>query len=91
MANDVSELMAARQWDAAIERLQQSPQNEESCGQLVRCYAVRGMLQQLIETWFRLMDILEAQHELDLVLELARKVLRIQPENDRARMRIILI
>ena len=65
--------------------MQVDPQNEEACEQLARVYAIRGMINQVINQYFTLMGILEDKGELDLCLEVARWIIRIQPENDKAR------
>jgi tetratricopeptide (TPR) repeat protein len=93
--NEAEGALSGRDWDTAIEKLRKAlqlePNNEEACQRLARCFAVRGLVMQLIDQHFTLMDILESKGDLDLSLEVGRWILKLQPENDQARLRMILI
>jgi len=102
MPEDVQGLMreaeaanARKEWDQAIELYQQvleaDPKNEESCSKLAELYAIRGLISNVIEQYFTLMDILEEKEEHELAVEVARWIMKLQPDNDKARMKIILI
>jgi tetratricopeptide (TPR) repeat protein len=84
-----------RDWDGAIEAykkvMQADPQNEEACETLARSYCIRGLITDAIAQYFTLMQILEQKGELDLAIDVSRWIQKIQPENDKARMALILI
>jgi len=86
---------AQREWDLAIEKYKEvldlDPTNEEAVTRLAELYAIRGLISDVIEQYFKLMDILEQKEEYDLAVEVARWIMKIQPENDKARMKTILI
>ncbi|MBM3463771.1 MAG: tetratricopeptide repeat protein [Armatimonadetes bacterium] len=88
-------LFSQRDWDEALDKYAKimvfDPQNEEACEKLARVYAIRGLISKVIETYFQLIDILEGKGELDLSIEVARWIMRLQPESDKARMRTIQI
>lgn len=102
MADDVRDLMREaeslieeRDWDAALEKLKRvlelDPENAKACEKRAHAYAVRGMIKSVVQTYFRLMDILEARSELDPAIEVAGWIQRLDPESDAARMRVIQI
>ncbi len=102
MAEDVQSLMreaesaiSQKDWDKAIELYQlvmtEDPTNEEACSKLAELFAVRGLISNVIETYFTLMDILDQKGEHELAVEVARWIMKLQPENDKARMKTILI
>ncbi|MHB2020701.1 MAG: tetratricopeptide repeat protein, partial [Candidatus Xenobia bacterium] len=95
LLNEAENAYYDKQWDVAIEKLQQvlqqDPSSEDACNMLADCFARRGLLSQVINTWFSLMDVLESQGELNLSIEIGNKILKLQPENDKARMRMILV
>lgn len=84
-----------KEWDQAIELYRQvleaDPKNEESCSKLAELYAIRGLISNVIEQYFTLMDILEEKDEHELAVEVARWIMKLQPDNDKARMKTILI
>lgn len=92
---EADEAVQSRQWDLAIEKLQKvlqhDPHNEEACERLAKCFAVRGLLTQVVNQYFMLMDILESKGDFDLSVEVGNWILKLQPENDKARMRMILV
>lgn len=102
MAEDVQSLMreaesamGQKDWDKAIEFYQsamtEDPTNEEACSKLAELFAIRGLISNVIETYFTLMDILDQKGEHELAVEVARWIMKLQPENDKARMKTILI
>lgn len=102
MAEDVQSLMreaesaiSQKDWDKSIELYQsvmtEDPTNEEACSKLAELFAVRGLISNVIETYFTLMDILDQKGEHELAVEVARWIMKLQPENDKARMKTILI
>ena len=84
-----------REWDLAIDKYKEilgfDPQNEEACTKLAELYAIRGLISNVVETYFNLMDILEQKQNYDMAVEIARWIMKVQPENDKARMKTILI
>jgi len=102
MPEDVQALMseaeaanAQNDWDKAIElyqsALEADPTNEEACSKLAELFAIRGLLSNVIDQYFTLMDILDQKEEHELAVEVARWIMKLQPENDKARMKTILI
>ncbi|MHC9542960.1 MAG: tetratricopeptide repeat protein [Vulcanimicrobiota bacterium] len=95
LLREAETLYEQSEWDQAQEKyikiLQRDPQNEEACYKIARIYAIRGLISNVVNQYFQLMDILEAKGELDQAVEVARWIQMIQPENDKARMKIILI
>ncbi len=95
LLREAETLYEQSEWDQAQEKyikiLQRDPQNEEACYKIARIYAIRGLISNVVDQYFKLMDILEAKGELDQAVEVARWIQMIQPENDKARMKIILI
>lgn len=84
-----------KDWDMAIDKYKAvaeiDPQNEEACSKLAEIYAIRGLISNVIEQYFNLMDILEQKEEYDLAVEVARWIMKLEPESDKARMKTILI
>lgn len=77
-------------WDLALETyqkvLQLDPQNDEACSKIARVYAFRGLISNVISQYFQLLQILEERGEYDTALEVAKWVMQLQPENDKARL-----
>lgn len=92
---EAESLIEERDWDAALEKLKRvlelDPENAKACERRAHAFAVRGMIKSVIQTYFRLMDILEARSELDPAIEVAGWIQRLDPESDAARMRVIQI
>lgn len=86
---------AQKDWDLAIEKYQavmeEDPANEEACSKLAELYAIRGLISNVVDQYFVLMDILEEKEEFELAVEVARWIMKLQPDNDKARMKTILI
>jgi len=92
---EAESLIEERDWDAALEKLKRvlelDPENAEACERRAHAFAVRGMIKSVVQTYFRLMDILEARSDLDPAIEVAGWIQRLAPESDAARMRVIQI
>ncbi|MFP4497505.1 MAG: tetratricopeptide repeat protein [Vulcanimicrobiota bacterium] len=95
LMNEAEEARKNKEWDLAIEKynqvLEEDPQNEEACSKLAQMYAMRGLISEVIQQYFIMIDILEQKEEYDLAVEVAEWIMKLQPENDKARMKIILI
>ena len=95
LLNEAAAAVKNKDWDKGIELYQSVMEadttNEEACSKLAELYAVRGLISNVIETYFTLMDILDQKGEHELAVEVARWIMKLQPENDKARMKTILI
>lgn len=89
LVRDADEAFARHDWEYALETYQKvmqlDAQNDEACEKIARIYSFRGLIQDVIKQYFLLIAILEGRGEYDLALEIARWVMQIQPENDKAR------
>jgi tetratricopeptide (TPR) repeat protein len=92
---DAEEAFSRKEWEMAIDKyklvLEANPQSEDACSKLAELFAIRGLISDMVEMYFTLMDILDQKEEYDLAIEVARWIIKIQPENDKARMNTILI
>ncbi|MDQ7822106.1 MAG: tetratricopeptide repeat protein [Candidatus Eremiobacteraeota bacterium] len=95
LLREADTLFEQSEWDQAQEKfikiLQRDPQNEEACYKIARIYSIRGLISNVVNQYFQLMDILEAKGDLDQAVEFAQLIQMIQPENDKARLKIIMI
>ncbi|MHB2016367.1 MAG: protein kinase domain-containing protein [Candidatus Xenobia bacterium] len=92
---EAEEACAQRQWDLAIEKLeaalQEDPSRDDVCDRLAHCYAIRGMLQKMVAAYFHAVGVLEEMGEFNLAVEVCTRILKAQPYNDQARLRLILL
>ncbi len=95
LLDEAEKLYEQSKWDEALELyrkvLEQDPNNEDACYKSAAIYSYRGLIPSVIEQYFKLMDIFENAGDLDQAVEVARWIQKIQPENDQARLRTILI
>jgi tetratricopeptide (TPR) repeat protein len=95
LLKDADKARSQRNWDEAIEKyksiIEADPNNEEAYSKLAELFAVRGLISSVVEQYFSLMDVLENKEEYDLAVEVAHWIMKLQPENDKARMKTILI
>jgi len=95
LMREAESLVEVRDWDTALDKykrvLELDPENVEACQQRAHLFAIRGQLKSVVQTYFMLMDILEAASRMDEAVEVAGWIQRLQPESDSARMRVIQI
>ncbi len=95
LMREAESLVEVRDWDTALEKykrvLELDPENVEACQHRAHLFAVRGLVKSVVQTYFRLMDILEGASRMDQAVEVAGWIQRLQPESDVARMRVIQI
>ncbi len=93
LLREADQYYAERQWEQALERYQKAlelePNNGEACHRMAQVYAVRGMLNNVISTYFQLIDILEASGNLEGAVQVAEWIMMLRPESDKARMKLI--
>jgi tetratricopeptide (TPR) repeat protein len=81
------------EWDQAIEAytkaLEADPNDAESCRRLADVRAIRGNLNQVVDTYLQLMDILCSQGNYSAALQVADWVKCIKPESDAVRAKVV--
>jgi|GEM_PF-1419301 len=85
----------SRQFDNAQEKLKKiieaDLQNDKAVMMLADIYAIRGLINSVINQYFSLINILEARGDLRKSLDVCGWILRLDSENINVRMKIILI
>lgn len=90
LVRDADAYFSQNDWDLALETYQKvmqvEPQNDVACSKIAKIFAIRGLISDVITQYFNLLQILQERGEFDQALEIARWVMQLQPENDKARL-----
>ena len=82
------------QWDTAIESFRKAMTADancrSACAKLAQAFAVRGQVKNSLEALYHVMDLFEAEDDLPGVIETANRILELYPDNDQARLKLVI-
>lgn len=82
------------QWDTAIEAFRKAMTADancrSACAKLAQAFAVRGQVKNSLEALYHVMDLFEAEDDLPGVIETANRILELYPDNDQARLKLVI-